>query len=182
MKSSIVEVAGLIPAPSAPGAATATTLRRTVMKAINTLGLAIAAMILVAAPAWAVDEHHQVQPGQAAQAPQAGQPAQPGAAAPQAPGMGMMGPGMMGPGMMGPGMMGPGMMSGMMGPGMMGGMMGGMGPGGDQVGPLDRVEGRIAFLRAEIKIGEPQTQAWTGFADALRANAKKLAELPRTPP
>src|SRR3989304_6300382 len=61
-----------------------------------------------------------------------------------------------------------------------------MGPGGmhgfDQVGPLDRLEGGIAFLRAELKIGDAQNQAWTGFADALRTNAKKLAELPRTPP
>ena len=150
------------------------------------LGLAIVSMFLFAVPSWAEEQHHLAQPGQTAQAPQAVQPgpvSPPAQAAPQTPGMGMMGPGMMAPGMMGQGMMGPGMMGqGMMGPGMMGGMGHGGMQGADSVGPLDRVEGRIAFLRAELKIGEAQTQAWNGFADALRANAKKLAEVPRTPP
>jgi LTXXQ motif family protein len=144
------------------------------------LGFAIAAMFLLAAPAGAVEEHHPAQPGRTAQAPQAASPA-PAQQLPT-PGMGMMGPGAMGPGMMNPGMMGPGMMGqGMMGQGMMGGMGHGGMQGADSVGPLDRVEGRIAFLRAELKIGEPQNQAWSGFAEALRVNAKKLAELPRAP-
>jgi len=43
------------------------------------------------------------------------------------------------------------------------------------MGMIDRVEGRIAFLRAELKIGDAQTSAWNSFADALRANAQKLA-------
>ena len=42
---------------------------------------------------------------------------------------------------------------------------------------IDRVEGRIAFLRTELKISEAQTSAWDAFADALRANAKKLGEV-----
>ena len=54
--------------------------------------------------------------------------------------------------------------------GMMGSGMGGM-------ATIDRVEGRIAFLRAELKITDTQADAWNGFADALRANAKKLAEV-----
>jgi hypothetical protein len=41
---------------------------------------------------------------------------------------------------------------------------------------IDRVEGRIAFLRTELKITDAQTPAWNGFADALRANAKTLGE------
>lgn len=42
---------------------------------------------------------------------------------------------------------------------------------------IDYVEGRIAFLRAELKITDAQNSAWNGFSDALRANAKALAEL-----
>ncbi len=54
--------------------------------------------------------------------------------------------------------------------GMMGSCMGGM-------ATIDHVEGRIAFLRAELKITDAQASAWNGFAGALRANAKKLAEV-----
>lgn len=43
-------------------------------------------------------------------------------------------------------------------------------------GMMQRVEGRIAFLRAELKIGEPQLAAWTEFAQALRDNAKTLGD------
>ena len=70
-----------------------------------------------------------------------------------------------------------GMMSGMpmMHMGMMR-MMGIMGPVGGMA-TIDRVEGRIAFLRAELKITESQMSAWNAFADALRANAKKLGEV-----
>ena len=55
--------------------------------------------------------------------------------------------------------------------------MGLMGGGMAGVATIDRIEGRIAFLRAELKITDTQTGAWDGFADALRANAKKLAEV-----
>jgi hypothetical protein len=37
------------------------------------------------------------------------------------------------------------------------------------------IEGHIAFLKAELKITEPQQKAWDGLADALRTNAKSLA-------
>ena len=71
-------------------------------------------------------------------------------------------------------------------PGMMGGMadmmrmmqsMRMMGPGMVGMGTIDRVEGRIAFLRAELKITDAQANAWNTFADALRANAQKLGAL-----
>jgi gamma-glutamyl phosphate reductase len=42
---------------------------------------------------------------------------------------------------------------------------------------IDRVEGRIAFLRTELKITDAQSGAWNTFADALRANAKNLGEV-----
>ncbi len=68
-------------------------------------------------------------------------------------------------------MMGDGMnMSGMMQ--MMNGMHGGM--GGCMSGPqLDRIEGRIAFLRAELRITDSQNAVWNAFANALRVQAQK---------
>lgn len=35
----------------------------------------------------------------------------------------------------------------------------------------DRTEGRIAFIKAELKITEAQTALWNAVADAMRANA-----------
>jgi hypothetical protein len=55
--------------------------------------------------------------------------------------------------------------------------MGMMGPGIDGMATIDRIEGRIAFLRTELKITDTQADAWNAFADALRANAKKLDQL-----
>lgn len=55
--------------------------------------------------------------------------------------------------------------------------MGMMGGGMDGMATIDRVEGRIAFLRTELKITDAQADAWNGFAEALRTNAKKLAEV-----
>jgi len=87
-----------------------------------------------------------------------------------------------------PGTMGQGTMGG-------GGMMGGnmpmmqmmrmMGQSGAEAGcagmsgmaTIDRVEGRIAFLRTELKITDAQDAAWNAFADALRTNAKSLGEV-----
>lgn len=43
-------------------------------------------------------------------------------------------------------------------------------------GMMQRVEGRIAFLGAELKIDESQQVAWTAFAQALRDNAKALGD------
>jgi LTXXQ motif family protein len=42
---------------------------------------------------------------------------------------------------------------------------------------IDHVEGRIAFLRAELKITETQASTWDAFAAALRTNAQKLGEV-----
>ena len=88
---------------------------------------------------------------------------------------GMMGGGMMAGNNAMMGMMGNGMpmMSGMMP--MMGGGAGMSGMGG--MSTIDRVEGRIAFLKAELKVTDAQSESWNAFADALRSNAKKLGEL-----
>ena len=78
-----------------------------------------------------------------------------------------------GQGMMSGGMMGGNMpMTNMMQ--MMGGRQSECGMGG--MGMIDRVEGRIAFLRAELKITDAQNNDWNALADALRANAKNLGE------
>ena len=134
-----------------------------------------AALLLatVSSSSWAQSatdhEAHHPDPGSA-----------PGAAQPSPP-AGQ--PGMMGQGMMGDGrgmMMGDNMpMANMM---QMMGMMGRQGaetgcPGTSGMATIDRVEGRIAFLRTELKITDAQTSAWNAFADALRANAKGLAEI-----
>jgi hypothetical protein len=41
----------------------------------------------------------------------------------------------------------------------------------------DHIEGRLAFLHAELKINDSQQKAWTQFADRLRKNAKTLGEV-----
>jgi hypothetical protein len=54
------------------------------------------------------------------------------------------------------------------------GQMPGMAPGG--VDLTDRIEGRIAFLRTELGIGDAQAAAWNQFADALRGSRRHLLE------
>jgi hypothetical protein len=39
------------------------------------------------------------------------------------------------------------------------------------------VEGRLAFLKAELKITEAQLPLWNAVADAIRANAKGMTEM-----
>ena len=85
-------------------------------------------------------------------------------------GHGMTGSGMMGPGMMGQGMMGGSAAGSQMGPG--GAMMGGMAE--------RHVEGRLAFLKTELKITEAQGPQWIAFADVVRVNAKAAAERRRS--
>ena len=75
---------------------------------------------------------------------------------------------------------------------MMTGMMKMMGSGGAQMGMggmdmsgmgmTERIEGRIAFLRAELQITKAQSKVWDVFADALRNNARRLkkASMPIT--
>ena len=72
------------------------------------------------------------------------------------------------------------------GPGMPGGMAGGgdmpmmrmmMGRDGmSMMGAMARhVEGRLAFLKTELKITDTQLPLWNAVADAMRANAKSMA-------
>jgi hypothetical protein len=78
------------------------------------------------------------------------------------------------------------------GPGMYGGgpgMMGGYGPGSGEwrgggwgmwggFGPdrmLDRLDGRLAFLKAELKITDAQSAAWNKLSDAIKVSAKSMA-------
>jgi hypothetical protein len=134
--------------------------------------LAIAALLLASMAttslAQSAAEHEQHHPQQDA-APAPTQPAPPASQS----GMGMMG----GAGMMN--MMGNMPMMNMMQ------MMGMMGRSGAETGcagmsgmaTIDRVEGRIAFLRTELKITDAQTSVWNAFADALRANRKSLGEV-----
>ena len=56
-------------------------------------------------------------------------------------------------------------------------MMGSRQCGMGGIGTIDRVEGRIAFLRTELKITDTQSAAWNAFADTLRNNAKSLGEV-----
>jgi len=80
---------------------------------------------------------------------------------------GMMGHGVWAPGMTGPGMMGydggsPGMMrSGAFGPAMCAAMAG-------------HIDGRLAYLKAELKITEAQEQLWNTYAAAARDNTSTM--------
>lgn len=76
--------------------------------------------------------------------------------------------------MMGP-MMGSGPM--MMGPGP---MMMGAGAGPMMMDPTRHVEGRLAYLKAELKITDAQAPQWTAFVDAFRRNAQHMGELHKT--
>jgi hypothetical protein len=38
------------------------------------------------------------------------------------------------------------------------------------------IEGRLAFLKTELKITDAQAPQWNAYADALRANAKRMHE------
>lgn len=112
--------------------------------------------------------HQHSQEGAKAAPTDPATPANPPAAnAPQGGMMGGMGGAGGGMPMMGNMMNTMGMMQSMR---MMGGGMGGM-------ATIDYVEGRIAFLKAELRITDVQAEAWNGFADALRANAGRLGEV-----
>ena len=117
-----------------------------------------------------------------AQAPTAGDPHHPPQSATPAPAPTQPPTSQPGTGMMGdmPMMNMMGRMQNMMGDMPMMNMMGMMrmiemlGPGTAANG---HNEGRIAFLRFELNITEAQASAWNAFADAMRTNAKKLAEV-----
>jgi hypothetical protein len=61
--------------------------------------------------------------------------------------------------------------------GMMGssGMMPMMGQG-MMCGSASHVEGRLAYLKAELRITDAQAPQWDAFADAFRANAQKMGQ------
>lgn len=128
-------------------------------KSHSLVALAVAASLAAAWPASAqtppADPHHSTEGAVPSQTPPAAQPPAPGSS-----GMMMMQGGDM-------------PMAGMMNMMRQGGMsMSDMAmPGMDMA---DRVEGRIAFLRAELKVTDAQTKVWNDFAQALRDNAKKL--------
>jgi len=151
------------------------------MKPIARLAIVAALIVAPGLAALADDEHHPPSSSDTTQA----RPQQRGDAPAMGPG-GMMG-------MMQQGGGGPGM-SGMMGSDMtpmmnMMRMMGMMGEPGDSArmqgaamgmrmqAMTEHVEGRIAFLRAELKITDAQSRDWNQFADALRANAKSHADV-----
>jgi hypothetical protein len=117
-------------------------------------GAGVASLLLLAAgPAFAEDAHH---PGGAqSAAPQAAAPsAQPHAASPAPEAQrGKAAPG-------GMGMMGAG--SGMMGPAMA------------QMMSPERIEGRLAFIKTELKITDAQLPLWSALAEVLRANARAM--------
>jgi len=79
----------------------------------------------------------------------------------------------------------PGMPGGMMGAGgmpMMGMMQMMMGQDGMSGMPMmaamaGHVEGRLAFLKTELKITDAQLPLWNAVADAIRANAKGMGEM-----
>jgi hypothetical protein len=76
---------------------------------------------------------------------------------------------------------GPGMPCGMAGAGdmpMMGMMRMMMGRDGmSMMGAVARhVEGRLAFLKTELKITDAQLPLWNALADAMRANAKTMGD------
>jgi hypothetical protein len=129
----------------------------------------ITASLLWVVPALAqpVPDHdaHHPEIGAAAQQQQGLPTAPPAArAAPGMPGA-AMGGGMMGGNMMGQGQAGP---AGMMP--MMNMIM------GAQAG-ADHIEGRLAFIKAELKITDAQAQQWNAFADAVRGNVGSMAEM-----
>jgi len=82
-----------------------------------------------------------------------------------------------GPGsMMGPGWGGPGAMMGYgyanMGPW----MMGAGGPGGAACGAMSAdIDGRLAYLKAELKITEAQEALWDSYAGAARDGAQAMS-------
>ena len=112
------------------------------------LAAAAVAISLGAANAQTPDPHHSSATATA--------PAQPPQARMPMPGTGAPGAGPMGGEM--------GRMMEMMRPMMAGGM--GM--------PFEHVEGRIAYLKAELRITDAQLAPWTTFADTMRANSAAM--------
>jgi hypothetical protein len=65
---------------------------------------------------------------------------------------------------------------GMMGhQGMMGGDQGMMGPMGMMHGPM--LEGRLAYIKAELAITDAQSAAWNGYVSAVKARASSMQSM-----
>lgn len=111
--------------------------------------LAASLCFVASTPILAEDAHH----------PPAASPPPPASSAPATLGAGRS---------MGPGMMGHGMMNQNDRPGMS--MMSMMGM--SEAGRLERINGHLAFVQAELKIADVQLPLWSKFADAVRANAQ----------
>jgi len=137
--------------------------------------LMLASALLLATPGFAEDAHHPPEAQPAAPQPTAPLAVTPTPQPPQAapaPGgpqgmMGMMGQG--GMGMMGGGNTGAGM-------GMMGGAAAGAMGMGQMMDP-GRITGRIAFLKAELKITDAQQPLWSAFTEALKANRAMMGDM-----
>lgn len=137
-----------------------TLARQTSVLAIALLGIAFGALAQQSTPS--AQKHDQHHPGGSAAAPAQTAPTGPDA---------QMGSPQTGAMMMP-------MMGGMM-PMMGGGMMRG---GAGQMPMMMRmadhmakhIEGRLAFLKTELKIADAQSGAWEAFANAVRENAKAM--------
>ncbi len=60
---------------------------------------------------------------------------------------------------------------------MMGGMMNQDGMMMPVIGKADHLEGRLAFLKTELKITDAQLAQWNAFADAARTSAAQMTEM-----
>jgi hypothetical protein len=65
------------------------------------------------------------------------------------------------------------------------GMIGGWGSNGHMMGygpdaMLDRIDGRLAFLKTELKITEAQTAAWDELASVIRTNGEGHNDMMRS--
>jgi hypothetical protein len=117
------------------------------MRPLNVCASLALILALMAGPALAQQkEHEQHHPGDTPPTANMESPGMPGGAMAGAGGMPMMG-----------------MMRMMMGQDGMGMMAG-------------HVEGRLAFLKTELKITDAQLPLWNAVADAIRANAKGVSE------
>jgi hypothetical protein len=133
-------------------------------------GFLSALALCAALAAGSMAAHAQTAPGSAAGGHDAHHPAGSSESKAAAPSSGQMGDQMMGDQMMGGQMMG-GDMGRMMSMMHGGGMMGGM--------PFEHVEGRLAFLKTELKIAPAQEPQWGKFADAFRSVAKSAQGMHR---
>jgi hypothetical protein len=59
-------------------------------------------------------------------------------------------------------------------------MRGGGHMGMMMMGMADHAEGRIAFLKTELKVTDAQLPQWNAFAEALRANARRMGGMHET--